>query len=139
MTYQLDLEKLAREVATALYNAYSNTLVGRAPQCVFDLGDRFKDVRAGDLVVEVTTCLMRNGRPAIDAVGHLLRITEEPVDFGDPEFVWDEKAEGRPHPTERCYYIRTLDGREFRWTNASFISAPSEWPMRGSDGEDQPR
>jgi hypothetical protein len=139
MKIKLDLEKLARDIATMAYNASGNVLVGHGPPCVFELSDRFRDVRVGDLVVETTTALMdgRKGpkyhRPALDAVGYLLRITWEPIVFtGDPDFVWDEKVEGRPHPKEECVYIRTLDGREFRWTNASFVSAPTEWPMRNS-------
>lgn len=133
---KLDLEKLARGIAIMAYNAHGAVLVGDAPQCVHDLRNRLKDIQVGDLVVETTTCNMdgRRGkkyyRPALDAVGYLLRITWEPVVWGDPDFVWDEKVEGEPHPTEKCTYIRTLDGREFRWTNASFVSAPTEWPMR---------
>lgn len=125
-----ELEKLARDTALSIYNSYRNVLVGTAPQCVHDLYARFRDVRPGDLVLETTAFLMP-GRSALDGLGYLLRETWEPVVFSDPDFVWDEKAEGKPHPTERCYYIRTLDGREFRWTNASFISAPTDWPMRG--------
>lgn len=132
----LDLEKLARDIAVSLYNASGSVLVGKAPPCVFALSHRFRDIRVGDLVVESTTALMdgRRGekyyRPALDAVGYLLRITWEPIVFSDTTFVWDEEIEGQPHPTEKCTYIQTLDGREFRWTNASFISAPTEWPMR---------
>lgn len=125
------LEQLAREIATAVYNAYSNTLVGTASPRVHELNDRIRDVRIGDLVIEHTTCLMPS-RPALDAVGYLLRDVWEPVKFSDPDFVWDEKEEGQPHPKERIFYIRTLDGREFRWENASLISAPTEWKMRKS-------
>lgn len=132
------LELLARQIVTTVYNSYASTLVGHGPPCVFDLNNRLRDIQVGDLVVETSTALMdgRNGekyyRPALDALGHLIKITWEPVVWSDPEFVWDEEIEGKPHPTEKCVYIRTLDGREFRWTNASFISAATEWPMRGS-------
>lgn len=131
-----DLERLARQIVTMAYNAHSAVLVGRAPDCVHELRKRFDDIKEGDLVVETTTANMdgRRGekhfRPALDAVGYLIKITWEPVVWGDPDFVWDEAVEGRPEPTEKCVYIRTLDGREFRWTNASFISCPTEWPMR---------
>ncbi len=127
----LDLEKLARQIATAMYNASSSVLVGNAPQCVHDLSARFRDIQPGDLVVERTTCLMA-GRPALDAVGYFLRSAEEPFNISYPEFEWDEKVEGKPMPKETVYYIRTLDGREFRWHNADFMSAPTEWPMRGA-------
>jgi hypothetical protein len=133
----LDLDLLAKNIVAMAYNSYTNVIVGNAPQCVHDLYNRYQDVRIGDLVVELSTALMcfAEGRckyrSALDAVGYLLRVTQEPVVFsGDPDFVWDEAVEGCPHPTERCVYIRTLDGREFRWTNASFISAPTEYPIR---------
>jgi hypothetical protein len=131
------LEKLARDIATMAYNASGAVLVGNAPPCVHELRKRFEDIKIGDLVVETTTALMdgRRGekyfRPALDAVGYLVKVTWEPIVWeGDPDFVWDEVVEGKPHPTEKCTYIQTLDGREFRWTNASFVSAPNEWPMR---------
>ena len=126
---KLDLEKLAREIALLVYNSSGNVIVGDAPQCVHDLSDRFNDVRVGDLVVERTTSLMKS-RPALDAVGYLLRAADEPMNVSYPDFEWDEKIEGKPMPKERVYYIRTLDGREFRWYNASLTSAPTEWPMR---------
>lgn len=47
---------------------------------------------------------------------------DEPVDFGDKSFVWDEQAEGRPHPTEPVWYIDRLDGEGIhRWVNCQFI------------------
>jgi len=60
--------------------------------------------------------------PSINKVGWLQRIAHEPR-FSNDE--WKEMAEGRPCPTERAYYIRTLDGREFRWTNAQMIALPA--------------
>lgn len=127
----MELEQIARAIVLSNYHAYVNTLVGTAPQCVHDLTNRYRDIRPGDFVIEITTALMFDrGRSSLDAVGQLLRITQEPADFGDPEFIWNEEEEGCPHPTERCTYIRTFDGREFRWTNASFISIPTEYPMR---------
>lgn len=132
-----ELEELAGLIGIAAYNAYGAVLVGDPAPVTEALYKRMQDVRVGDWVVEQTTILMtgnsgaRHGhyRKAIDAVGKLLRITQEKVDFGDPSFVWNEAEEGRPHPTEKCFYIQTLDGREFRWTNASFISVPSEYPV----------
>lgn len=135
---KLDLEKLARDIATLAYNTSGALLSGRQSERSDELRRRFDDIQVGDLVVETTTCLMdgRRGeaylRPALDAVGYLIRVTQEPFAFSDPDFVWNEEEEGRPHPQEKCTYIRTLDGREFRWTNASFVSAPTEWPVRGS-------
>ena len=34
---------------------------------------------------------------------------------------WDEECEGEPAPTERIWYIESLDGKLHRWTNADFI------------------
>lgn len=118
------LEKLAREIGVSVYNAYCNTLVGTAPQGVHELNARMKDVRVGDLVVEMTTLLMPTRSP-LDAVGYLLRETHEPVRFSDPDFVWDEKEEGAPascradflYPyarrsrisvVERFFYLRSI-------------------------------
>lgn len=124
-----ELASIARLIGTSVYNAHGAVLVGNPARVTEALYERMKDVRIGDWVVEQTTILMPN-RSALDAVGRLIKITQEKVDFGDPNFVWDGAEEGRPHPTETCTYIRTLDGREFRWTNASFISVPTEHPIR---------
>lgn len=117
----VDLEILATAIRGITYNAYTATLVGQAPRCVYRLGDRIRAVAVGDLVVETTS--IRTGPrqgPLInlDAVGYLEEIAWEPI-----AVEWDEVADG-PTPTEKIYYIRTLDGRRFRWENANFISAP---------------
>lgn len=130
-----ELEELARVIGLSAYNAEGAALVGDPAPVTEAFYKRTQDVRIGDWVVERTTIAMSvsntHYRPALDAVGRLIKITEEKVAFDDPDFVWDEKEEGRPHPTEKCVYIRTLDGREFRWTNASFLSIPAEYPLRG--------
>lgn len=136
-----DLEKLARAIVTMAYNASGALYMGKPTGRVEDLRRRFDDIQVGDLIVETSSALMdgrrgeKNYRPALDALGYLVKVTWEPVVWGDPDFVWDEAAEGKPEPTEKCTYIRTLDGREFRWTNASFISCPVEWPIRGAKCE----
>lgn len=133
---EAQMEELARVIGVSAYNAYSATLVGNSAPITKNFSKRLQDIQVGDWVVEITTILMslpgaRIHRPALDAVGVLLRTTQEKVDFSksDPDFVWDEAVEGRPHPTERCTYIKTIDDREFCWTNARFISVPSEWSM----------
>lgn len=120
-----DLQRLARTIRNATYNSYCATLIGTAPECVRRLGERHKELKIGDMVVETSTLGMV-GRPDWDGVGYLLRIEWEKVDFGPGAEPWDETAEGRPHPTEKVYYIQTLDDREFRWSNASMISVASE-------------
>lgn len=129
-----DLEQIARTMGVCAYTAWVAVLCGNPTGNQEQLNKRMRDIQVGDWIVETTTILMsvtgRSYRPALDAVGRLVKITQEKVVFSDPDFVWDETAEGKPHPTEACTYIKTLDGREFRWTNASFVSIPNEWPIR---------
>jgi hypothetical protein len=117
--------ELARIIRTVTYNAYIATLVGSAPPCTLKFNEFLRKPEFGQWVMETTTVGMGN-RSDLDGVGILLRITQEPVVFSDPDFAWDEEVEGQPHPTEACTYIRTIDGREFRWTNASFIAVPTK-------------
>ncbi len=128
-----ELEDIARAIGVASYLAHT-AIIGAQHKNARDLYERMKDIRIGDIVVEITTILMsvagKHHRPALDAVGHLVKITQEKIVFSDPDFVWNEEEEGKPHPTETCTYIRTLDGREFKWTNASFISVQTEYPTR---------
>lgn len=117
------LEELARIICRVTDNAYGASLVGNAAAATRALYDDLNDIRPGRMVVEITSLGMRS---YLDNLGTLLRVTDEPVVFSDPNFIWDEKEEGRPHPTEKCTYIKTLDGREFRWTNARFIAVPDQ-------------
>lgn len=124
----IDLEEIATVMRRSIYNAYSNTLIGNAPQRVTDAYDRMTNPKIGDWVIEASTVygFRHNPSSPLDGVGILENVAHEKVDFGDPEFVWDEKEEGRPHPTEKVHYIRTMDGRLFRWTNAMIVAAPAE-------------
>ncbi len=133
----MELEDIARAMGISAYLAHGALLYGNPTPNTEQLLARMRDIRPGDWVVEETTILMSvsGRRPALDAVGRLIKITRENVVFGDPDFVWDEAIEGTPHPTETCTYIRTLDDREFRWTNASFVSVPVEFPIRPSRKE----
>lgn len=125
---QIDLETLATTLRRAIYNAYLATLVGTPAETTRRYYERAKEPKVGDLVTESTTVygMRHENATDLDGVGILEEVAREKVDFGDPEFVWDEQAEGRPHPTEKVFYIRTLDGRRFRWVNASFVAAVSE-------------
>lgn len=98
-----------RTVASTAENSFASSVV-----------KRIEAPAVGDLVVETSTRWTSND---LDAVGRLLRSADEPVDFGDPTYVWDEESEGAPHPTEPVVYIRTLDGRERRWRNCEFVAA----------------
>lgn len=123
----VNIEALATSVRRLINNAVNATSVGNPAQVTEQFYKRSQDLRLGDLVAEMSTVYRSRGTSDIDAVGYLEEIAFEKVVFeGDPDFVWDEAVEGRPHPTERVYYIRTLDGRRFRWTNASFVAAPTE-------------
>lgn len=121
------LEEIATAFRHLCYNAYTATLVGNPAKVTADFGDRMKDPKIGDFVIETSTVYRSRGTGDIDAIGVLEEVAWEKVAFdSDPEFVWDEAVEGRPHPLERVTYIRTLDGRRFRWVNASFVAAPIE-------------
>ena len=119
----VDLEQLATKIRHGIYSSYRAVLIGNAPEVTEAQFERMKNPVVGDLVTEGSTIYRSRGATDLDAVGILEEITREPVEFGDPEVVWDEQEEGRPHPTEPVFYIRTLDGRRCRWVNANFIAA----------------
>lgn len=115
-----ELESLARYIRQTADSLWSATLIHPGPKYQ-DLRRDMEVLTPGGLVAEVSTLGIK---PAINAVGYLIKKTEEPVDFGPGADPWDEVAEGRPHPTEPIWYIKTLDGREMRWHNARFIRVP---------------
>jgi hypothetical protein len=125
------LEAIATAFRRTAYNAYICTLIGNAPGIVIKAGNRMKNPVPGDWVIETSTIGGFRGKAMtdLDAIGVLDAIEWEPVDFGDPDFVWDEAVEGRPHPKERVYYILTMDGRRFRWVNANFVTAVTDFPL----------
>jgi hypothetical protein len=73
----------------------------------------------GDLVAEISS--RKRGVPALDAVGTLVSVKEEPVELADGE-TWDVVARGRPRPTETVTRLLTLNDREIRWTNCEFLA-----------------
>jgi hypothetical protein len=89
----------------------------------------FENATVGDLVLEVSTFHMHFGssprRPGrlLDNIGVIEEIAHEPVAI---DGVWNEEEEGQPRPLEIIRYLRTLDGRRFRWSNAMFIKVPTE-------------
>ena len=93
------------------------------------LFDRMWVPEIGDLVFEMSTAYRcEDDDKHVDAVGYLLSTGEETDDAGNPEDV---------------YRIMTLDGREARWSNATFLARPEERiepgerqaPTGGSDPE----
>lgn len=122
------MERLATLLRSALYNAYGAVLVGDQKPPTKRYFKRTTSPEVGDLVVEISTIhgMRHAGARSLDGIGFLEEIAREKVDFGNPEFVWDEDAQGKPHPTETVFYIRTFDGRRFRWINATFIAAVTD-------------
>jgi hypothetical protein len=114
---------LASILRHTIYNAWSASIaVSDEHSAVAEAYHaRATDPRIGDMVIESTT--IHYPQHDLNGVGILEAIADEPVDYGD--YVWDEESEGRPHPTERVHYLRTLDGRIRRWENARIIAAVS--------------
>lgn len=126
---KMELEAIATAFRRSAYIAYRNTLIGNAPKCVSDTFARMSAPQIGDWVIETSTVYGFRHSPSsdLDGIGILEAVEWENVVFGDPEFVWDEETEGRPHPTEKIYYIRTMDGRQFRWSNASIVAVLTDF------------
>jgi hypothetical protein len=120
----IELEKVATALRHTIYGAYVATLVGSPAKVTEDFQRRMRAPVVGDWVAETSTTYRSRGTGDLDAVGVLEEIAWEDFVWGNPDFVWDEAVEGKPHPKEKVFYIRTLDGRRFRWTNANFIAAP---------------
>lgn len=120
----------------ATYTAYIMTLRGDVP---FGMSPRF-EFEIGDYVMETSTVyyffesldgacegfkekvrrMKAEGRSALDCIGRLKAVELTDVftaeDWGDPT---------RPIPQKKIYVLETLDGREFRWENCSFIKVPN--------------
>lgn len=124
---KMNIENIAAAFRQSAYQAYTNTLIGGAPKRISDAFERMTKPVVGDWVIETSTIGIR-GRPDLDGVGILEEIAREKVVFSDSEFEWDEVEDG-PWPTEPIHYIRTMDGRRFRWSNASIIAVLAMTPI----------
>lgn len=124
MSETIGLEAIATAFRRSAYNAWSNVLIGNAPPDVQMAYERMRNPVVGDWVFEATTIygMRHENATDLDGIGILEEDTREPFVFTDPDFIWDEESEGKPHPTERVFYIRTMDGRRFRWVNARLIA-----------------
>lgn len=98
-------------------NLHTALLCGSPTPMQAMLLEDMRRVEIGDLVMESSTSY--HIAQDANALGWLREITSEPA-FSD----WDEEAEGEECPYEKVWYIDTLDGRRFRWTNASFLTVP---------------
>lgn len=67
----------------------------------------------------------------LNFIGVLGRIVAEPSMSAEQ---WNEGVEDKndwePVPTEKVYYIKTLDGRDFNWRNCRFIRIPDSHNFR---------
>ncbi len=136
MSTRAQLQEAARLACYAAYAAYSAALRGDVPTGSY----RNFDPVVGQPVVESSTLGLwddperwAKGERAhlndvLNCIGVLERIEEEPI---CTEEHWRDAESGygagpdEPVPKERAWYLRTLDGREFRWVNASFIRVPN--------------
>lgn len=122
-----ELEILARYLRRTGYGLWTATLHGHRIEEHQAVHGRMNDLTPGSLVFESTTIIQSKGTTDLDSVGFLERIEFEPMSIDG----WDEDEDGPP-PLERATYIRTLDGRSFRWVNATFLSFPDQiWSSLG--------
>ena len=122
------LKASASAIRSSAYAAHSMSLSGAFPNAT-KLYDWMKKMSPGDLVFEISTVWYPDRD--INAVGILEKIGREPVSELEPGFEWNEEEDG-PEPTWECFYIQTLDGRPYRWHNASFLRVPTMDAMRNS-------
>lgn len=126
--------ELAEMLAETANMAYLLTL-GGVPPWMAAIGKRMREPQDGDLVFDTSTAYGRYGYAATMRVGHLMRTAREKVNY--PE--WNEATDG-PHPTEKVWYIRGLDGVEHRWTNAAFVAIPKhDWQKTVQVDEEEVR
>ena len=112
----LALEQLAGSLAATAYQAYSHALPGQPGTNAHRFWEWTTRPRVGQLVVEVST---HGLRPAIERLGVLQSITDEPV----PN--WEESLNG-PAPQRPVWTIQLLNGELKRWENCRFIAVPRE-------------
>ncbi len=131
MPIKAQLQEAARWAAYSAYGAYMATLRGDVPAW----SHKNFEPEVGQPVVEISTIGMWDEPEryaakeeyahlsnVLNCIGTLERIAAEPV-WTEEE--WKEGGDTGPIPTQKVWYIRTLDGREFRWENATFIRVPN--------------
>lgn len=102
-------------LAVNAYVAWSNVLSGCNSNAQNHYFEQMENPENGDLVLEITSM----GRAeSIDRIGRLISTQRVPIAG------WEDEDE--PAPTEQTWTIKTLDGREFTWSNANFIVIPED-------------
>ena len=123
-----ELREAVRLIGCATHAAYMCTLRGDIPA---GSSDNFKP-QVGRLVMECSSFYyafqqhgFERGYDPLNCIGTLERIASEPLKTPEE---WNEgiedKSEWEVPPDESVHYLRTLDGREYRWTNCMFILVP---------------
>lgn len=118
----VDLEHAAALIAASALTLRHAVLCGSPTPNQRDIYERMHAPQDGDWVCETSTLGgwgARKDMSPLDAVGRLVRTAREKMPIEE----WDEQTDG-PWPTEKVWYVRTLDGREFRWVNADFVAIP---------------
>jgi hypothetical protein len=116
-----------RRLAILVHHWWNALLIGNPPPRTLEAYERARDLRLGDLVVEVST------------LGHLVaRDVALEDDRWDGQFIRFLRSEQRftlydDEPggfTEQVWICENPDGSEFMWTNADLIAVPDalEWP-----------
>lgn len=122
------LREAARLIGCAAHAAYMCTLRGDIPAG----SSKNFEPQVGRMAMEVSSFYHAfdpagptRGYDPLNAIGVLERIEWEPM--ASPE-KWndgvEDKSEWETPPNEKVHYLRTLDGREFRWVNSMLILVP---------------
>lgn len=128
------LREAARLLGCATHAAYMCTLRGDVP---VGSSKNFEPA-IGKMIMEISSFYWSCAVPferdydPINSIGVWEREEQEPV--FTPEQWAEGGGEDEPIPTERVIYIRTLDGREFRWVNANFIRVPDTTGFKAITG-----
>ena len=135
---RVQLQQAARLAAYSAYAAYMATLRGDVPA---GSHQNFQP-EVGVPVVEISTIGMWDNlvhykldesrehlRDVLNCIGTLERIANEPL-YTPEQWVEMGESENDPISSQKAWYIRTLDGREFRWENALFIRVPNARDFR---------
>lgn len=115
---------LRRLLATTVWNLH-DALLGASTPHQRRMSDYMNaPPRPGDLVMEISTCLM----PDQDAhrFGRFVSVIEQQVPDLDAEEIAMCETAGEPLPTERVWTVEPEPGVTFRWVNARFVRVPED-------------